>query len=650
MGLAMALSDHGEPMRARDILEAVTEEYRHEAKVIIPSGYLHRADKAFVLAISEYDLLLSQHPEHAAALRGKAQALRGLFLPRKALKLAKQHPGILNEREIIRLESDAVALDLRDAIESPDERYPFPKINKALNEIDDRLSTEDPAGELATRLHHDRIVGLVAAHRREEAIADYEALDQVPAFVHSAAGRAYLDLRQPELARNALLQGEKLAPNDLELKISLFYALIELEHFDDAFALLQSAQESLVAVNQVDNSKVSQPSSVRMRVDIISAISLAYADQMAEAQSALEQIITAAPNNAQARYELANVYRWRGWPRRAQPQYQQITGRFPEHEVAARTANIFNNIDLVDLEEITQDVGNLVATHPSTIAVLDLQRDWRNHNRSQLLINASRGNSSGNNFGSEQFTLNAQWFSKPIKTHSRVYVRSFDSWAEFPQDNHARRRAGVGGEFKKAQWLVHGELNADRQNSSESGGLVGLSWRLNDYWLFSGVAEINSYSTPLRAHRANIDSDLLQMNARYQHSESWFVNATLGIQDFDDGNTLTRINLSGSYRLINGQKYKLDGYGYLGTSKSPQKNTPYFNPETSFEATLGVRNIWRQFRKYDHSITHRLGIDLGNYSQQGFGSGVIYTLDYEFDWQISARIGLKLGAQRVRRS
>ncbi len=49
-----------------------------------------------IQALAHYDALLADTPENRDALRGKVLVLRLLLLPRQALQLAREYPGILS--------------------------------------------------------------------------------------------------------------------------------------------------------------------------------------------------------------------------------------------------------------------------------------------------------------------------------------------------------------------------------------------------------------------------------------------------------------------------------------------------------------------------------------------------------------------------
>ena len=179
------------------------------------------------------------------------------------------------------------------------------------------------------------------------------------------------------------------------------------------------------------------------------------------------------------------------------------------------------------------------------------------------------------------------------------------------------------------------------------GGRLQVDYRASDRWLIGAEADFASYATPLRADRADISSDRYSVRARYRRSEWWDLGGELAYQPFDDGNDVTSASLYGSYRLINGYTYKLDLYGSTGLANSTLDDPVYFSPESAFALTGGVRNTWRQFRRYQHMLTHRLSADIGLYDQKGFSGAPTWTLDYELEWQLSSRLALRGGAQQA---
>ena len=653
LGLAMARTDTGDGIGGRQVLDGLPAGQRQQADALLTSAYIHQAEGEFIPAITDYDTVLAAEPNRTDALRGKALALRRALLPRQALALEARHPGILTAEEISRIEADRYALALRDAAQMPDDDYSFMATNRALNEIDDRLLIEGPDSGLARSLRYDRIVGLVEATRWDKAIEYYEELiasgDPCLPHVHLAAGSAFLIRRRPEEAEAALRRGEAQDPNDRLIQLELFYALVDLERMDEALEIPDNMIASLEAVQRVDEeARISQPNPVRMRSEIMSSVGRAYADQLREAQHRLKALVAAAPNNLDVRSQLGHVYRWRGRNDLAEAQYSQVLTIDPDM-LAARIGRAHNAMDLQEYRAAEAELiasGRQFVTPPG---VWDFDERWLIHNYSNLIVEARWGDSTGTTFGSDQFTIDGWWYSSPIKYNYRIYARTFDSWAEFEDGDHDRRRAAVGGDWRDGPWRVQSEINFDRDGIDNPGFAVLADYRLTDQWTLGANLELNSYATPLRADREGIESDLIGINAGYERDERYSASTGLYYQDFDDGNSVLGITARSRLRLYERFTYWLDGYVNAAASTASKSDAVYFNPERSIDGVIGLDNTWRMYRRYDRALSHRLGGNVGLVNQKDFGTSGIWTLEYELNFDVNRQLSFHFGVELSRR-
>lgn len=649
LGLAMTLADAGAHRQARRLLNELPVEVADTDQVLLASAYLHRQDRAFVPAINDYDLVLRKTPAQPEAVQGKVAALKGLLLPDQALLLVEAHPDLFSTAEVERLEADALAVNLRHALWSPDKHYPFPAVRRALTRIDARLGQTDPHSALGRQLRYDRIIALHAMNRWVEALLEFDALIDEgatpPAYVLHTAGRIYLDLRMPERAESVLRKALAEQPADVEVQITLFYSLIDQERYDDAIELIDTLADSVEPVLRTSEDQQGKPNPAYTSVRVVAAMSRAYADQLDAAIERLEDILDEAPGNRQAQVGLAHVYRWRGWPDRAASTYRSAWSPDPLQNLEAEFGLAHAQLDQQNYDAVRSTMRRLSPPYLTYLIFDDLHRDWSQHFRSQIRFDARYGRSSGDTFGNKQYDANFWWFSYPWRLNYRAYLRTFDSWAEFPAGDYARRRIAGGVEYRKHRWRLVGELNGDRFDFDTPGGRVQAGYRASDRWLFGAEADFASYATPLRADRAGITSDRYSATVRYRRNDLWEVGGEIALQPFDDGNNVPSASLYGSYRLVNGYTYKLDVYGHSGITTSSLDDTVYFSPESAFALSGGVRNTWRQYRRYERLLIHRLSADVGLYDQQGYGSNPTWTLDYELQWQLSDRLALRGGAQ-----
>jgi biofilm PGA synthesis protein PgaA len=130
-------------------------------------------------------------------------------------------------------------------------------------------------------------------------------------------------------------------------------------------------------------------------------------------------------------------------------------------------------------------------------------------------------------------------------------------------------------------------------------------------------------------------------------SESREFGVVLSHETFSDGNSRGEALGFWRERWITGPVYKLDTRVDLDTSHNTAVDTNYFNPKSDFTGTVTLQNNWLQYRRYDRALSHELDVGLGDYLQQGEGSGAVVLLRYQLTFDVTDRLTLKAGAGRT---
>jgi len=649
LGLAMTHADAADPEQAWSVIAGAPDDQKHAVQLRLTEAYLYEREGRFMEALASYQRILEAQPENREALRRTALVLRMALLPRQALALAREHAGILSEEEVVQLEADVAALQIRYAAQSS---YPalrrYEGTDQALSQIDSLLARPDLDRNVRLRLRYDRIVALTDRLRMADAVAEFDALavdpEDVPAYVLAAVGGAWLYEQQPERARHALELAVATEPGNTEYKFQLFFAYTDLQDPERALDLAETLLASLPPINQVPGSRVVKGNEVYLRAAIMAGLARAYADRLADSQDYLEQLLDKIPNNPDVRQELASVYRWRGWLDRSLSEYAQVLALEPDL-MSARIGNAYAQLDNRDYTPVEQEVRALRENYGDERAVKNLSERWQAHNRHELTVDAEVGESSGATFGEDQYRLDAVWFSKPIARRYRALVNTHDAFAGFPEGDARRRRVGAGVEYRYRRWLASARLSAAR-----SGGDLGFrgsfDYRVSDLFSFGGTLETESNATPLRGERVGVSSDLVGLNAVYARNESTAVRAALSYQDFSDGNAGSSIFLGAEQRLFSRPNYKLTMTAEVSLEDRARDDVAYFSPKSGFSWRAGLRNDWLMFRRYDFGLTHRITGTFGQYDQSGFSAGDIWSLDYEFRADINQRWSAHVGLSR----
>ena len=649
LGLAMVNADLGRQEEALQTLRSVSIDKQQGPPLLMAKAYIHSSWADYGQAIATYDKVLATDPNHRGALRGKMFAMQHLLLPEQALEIASAHPGILTEDELAQLRSDWAAVQIRWANQTVTSKstadYP---LDDTLNEITDISRQFAEIDAVQQRARFDRIVALRTQERMTEAISEYEDLaaetDIIPAYVLRAAAGAYLYLEQPKTAQELLVRALEQEPASFDLNHDLFYVYVDLEQHQRAMDLAEGMRESQPVWRQLPGSRVVKRNPERMQAEITAGVSLALADQLPQSQARFETLLERAPHNTDLRQELATVYRRRGWTNRALFEYQQVLSVEPDL-TAARVGHAHALLDRRQYQLADQEISALVSDMPARLDVIRLRQRWEQRNKHQLHVRSSFGDSSGVQFGSQQYNVDGYFFVKPLAYRYRPFVHTSDAFAEFPEGDARRRRIGAGVEYRGADWIGSLELNGSRSGGGEIGLSSQMEWLASDHWSLAALLEANSNAVPLRGHRIGVDTDRFGARLTYRANESRQVSFSGERLQFSDGNERNNWSLRGRERLLTRPTYKLDLDAEISASSGSEQNVAYFNPSHDASLLVTAINEWRTYRRYDFAFIQQFNVGFGYYKQDTFGTNPIGSLQYlaiiDFNEGLNAQFGVQ---------
>lgn len=650
LGLALTETDRRDLQAARSALARVPPEHADTTATLLARAYVAQAAGHFLEALSHYERVLERAPTDRNAARGKALALRALLLPTEALAFATEHDGILSEAEMARLHADEAALRVRLVTSTP---YPAAQradgYARALAALDDSLATiTDPAALAAVR--SDRVVALAQAKLSHEAIAEFDrlqaAMPSPPFEALVAAGRAHLDLGAAEPALELLLAASAQQPGDVEVRFDLVFAYLAAERPEDALRVAHALTQELPLVQTGPGAVVTKPNPAALRAELVAAVTEAYTDQLASAQQRLETLLAAAPNNADARQELANVYRWRGWLDRSQAEYRQVLAVHPD-VVAARAGYAHARLDLAAFTEVEHTVGELSSIDAGDPAVRRLAERWNLERRSELRLDVADSRSSGTTFGSEQDSVSATWWSRPLGQWRTIAAAEYTR-ADFPEGEGLLRRVGGGAELRSEHWLTSAVALRETSGAHDVGFRAAGERRLGDRWRLSASLDLDSNDTPLRGRRVALSTDVLGAAAELRPNESGAVALGWRHREHSDGNEGETYFAQGWFRLRNEPRWKLDVTGDLATSSNAMDVVPYFSPRHDLFALAGLRHTLRLHRHAERSLVQIVDLAAGRYDQSGFESGRLWRGGYRVQFDAGGALRAEVGAERAR--
>ncbi len=662
LGLALALSDNQKGAQALVVLadyDAV--ELADDIALLEAEAYTNISLKRYFAALARYEKILQLKPDHQNALRGRILMTHRLGAPHLAASMAREHPGLLSVNEMAAINSDVAAISIRwqrisehsvdaEIVQKEQAKQTIDYLKKRLTELSD-------AGQ-AQRLQYHRVafdlmIALQIEQRMSEVIALYLQLVEqkaiFPPHALIAAADAYFVLEKPQIARDLYLEVLELGVKSLAVQLSLFYAYIESEEYDNAIELIDRLNEQQSRRKRVAGSPVSQPNPDKVSVEITAAYARAYIDQLPDAQHRLESMHRQAPANIDIRSSLAYIYLWRGWPRRALEEFK-IAASLDERHLDAPIGRIHADYALYEFPTVEQNLLTLNTRYPDHPRFNNVNRLWELHNMRELRVEFSRGISSGSQEGSRDLTLNSHLYGRPLRYHYRPYLHHLHTQASFPEGKSQYRRIGAGIEYRGRDLEVRSELSRNLGGAAGIGLNSEAVWMLDDYWSLS--ANIDSYSNdvPLRGRDQGIDGWGTGVGISYRFHELRRLDASLQWLEFSDENRRQSGGVSIDQRLFTKVDYKLNGIASLNISKNTREDAPYFNPLSDLTLGLGIVNEWLLRRHYDYAYRHRLGIMVGQYQQKNFKTRPIWTIRYEHQWNFNDRTELRYAISRGQRA
>lgn len=674
LALAGLMLDQQHYSAALIYLQQLRDNHPDSLEVMVAQANALNDSKQPAKAVELFRQALAIQPTRTDALRGLAFALANAEDSAQALRIADQNRSLFSDDEwaalkwqqaaaLIRQGEQALYRDARD----------YRTIELAIFELQNNIALseqlENPE-QWRQRAQFDLLVALRDRRRISEAIALYQQLQQqsiaVPVYARMAAADAYLHNRQPERARDLYLGVIQEVPDYFNAKASLAYAYLEAEQPDLALMTaeqLASEQPATISSRQADGAEISIPNPQKAAAEMTAAIFHAYVDDLQVAQSRLERLHREYPDNTDIHSKLAEVYYFRGWPRRAQREIAAARQQAPEHfGLQLNQARVAH-----ELREYPQEAAltyQLYTDYPEDSGAKKQMQAWRRHNRPELKVFASGGvssnqvNSNDTNplLGNNNTAVDAYLYSSRLTQNLRIFAHEGWRTGLFKASEGGRgylRIHGGGVEFAKDAVLATAEIHYDNFRSDAVGVDLALDYQLNDQWqLFTRLSSLDN-NISLRALSARdeiVTAKSAKIGATFRVSESRMFQGSAGYTRFSNDND--RLVLDGSYfeRWYSGPIYKFGTYLNAAYSTNSRPNQGfYFNPKQDAILSVTLDNDWLTYRHYETDFHQRLALTLGGYWQEDFGVNPVGNIEYQHRWRLGPDVELSYGGARVYR-
>lgn len=664
LNLARLMLDRQDKTSALEYLRLLRQDYQGNPDVEILQAQAYEMANEPQAAISHYQNALALNPSQADAVRGLTNLLVRVDNPVDAVNLANDHRSLFKDDEwaslkwghaawMIRQGEAALARDARD----------YATTDRAIAAVNENLASLESL-QLTTPTywrnlgHFDLMVALRDRRRLQETINLYEALrsQQInpPVYARIAAGDAYLNNRQPEQARDIYLNVLSEAPTHLNTKIALAYAYLEAEQADLA---LQTAEKlardepEKLPEKTTDGLETLVANPHKATAEMIAAVFHAYTDDLDAAQLALENLRQRYPDNIDIRNKLAEIYYYRGWPRKAKREIAAAQQQAPGHfGLKLNQARVLH--ELRDYPAEQKLTHQLYIDYPEDSGSRRQMTAWKRHNKPEMKLYASGSSSynepSNNNdfVASDDAAIEGFVYTPPLGKNYRLFTH--DGWrtGAFREGRGFLRHYGTGVEYAEDKVLATAEVHYDNFATDAVGVDLGLDYRIDDHWqVFSRLSSLDN-SISLRALNSGVTGKTARFGGIYQTHESQSFRLAGSYTDYSDDNH--RFGVDGQYfqRWISGPVYKFATYLNAGYSTNQHQQGAYFSPKQDAIASITLDNDWLSYRDYETDFHQRLSLTLGGYWQQDFGVNPVGNLQYEHRWHLGPDVEVSYGGGR----
>jgi len=645
LGEILTLADSGRSADAVAAGQALVRRQPSNADARIALAYAYIRAREPYEALYEADKANTLAPQRNDIVREYVRTLQHAGLPEAALRIAGERPGLLSRMDSLSLQLDAVAEQVRLADKpTRTEAERFTIADRALARYDElmpQLRALGPQGEgELRRARVDRLAALHARVRMREVVDEYESLRaesvQVPAYALTDVAAAYLYLRQPEQSERLYQQAlsEAYPPEgDTEARLAaqtgLYYSHAEAEKFPPAGDVVQQASAEQPLWRWVQGQPAAQPNDLWLDAAQVAAQSRLQADDTVNAQQRLEEMVQRAPANSRLRVALADVYRARAWPRRAESELKLAEALEPR-SMPLEVQQGHAALDLQEWRQAEMLRNDTLARYPEDLAVRRLDREWNVHNKAELRIEGYRGLANDSAVvGNGNFGIEAVLYSPPINYDWRAFGGIGYATGRFEEGNVDYRWARTGVQYRVRDLTLEGEVSTHSYGGGgRAGGRLSAQYDIDDRWQVGASGALRSTGTPLRALKQGIYADTLSVFTRYRASERSEWLFTVAPSRFSDGNDRLEAGVTGVQRFYTAPHLKADLLVDLWASRNTRDDTPYYNPRSDLTMLPSVRLTHTLYRRYETAWEQQFLAGAGAYAQRGFGTGAMMLIGY----------------------
>lgn len=655
VGLANIEIDLQHPYEAILILTQTEKKFPSHIDIYLVLGKAYYAVAKYADALRYYNKALDIKKDEKDAIHGQALCLGHLKSPFEAIEKARKHPNNFSKDEIRDMEENRAATLIlwgkidKDNIETFKDRYVY--LDRSITDLKQQIDTTDDPGR-KLRLQFDLIVAYVFRNRHRDAIEEYEKIlksgkiiQDIPVYVLEGVGDSFLTLRQPEKAKevfNCILEKDRKNPKAIE---GYFYAMLECNKPEEALDFIKRNRENYSKWIQLLDTAYFNKS--RVITEETYNASFLYGNLLGTADEITKEAIQIMPMNSSMRTLRGNVLQARGLPRAAEMEYDIGLANWPD-TTSLLLGKARAHLGLNEPEYAEQIMNEVSETYPESLDLKRFKEEWKSYNAREFDSNTTFETGGSQNSGKYSLTTDNRLYSQTFANHYRAFLSGFYQWGTFTEGTLNRGLEGAGIEYRNrnTRWL--GEVNSTQWGKTRLGASLEAEYTPLDTIKLSTKADIISRQTPGRAIINNITSNYYKIGFDYYKNESFQLGISGFLQNFSDKNLWYGGSGFIKSRVMEKPRQTLDLRLDFGTRFSKNTDVPYYSPTQDRYINLASPFTQLLYQRYEHSLTHIITPDIGQYWQKGIGNRLVFGISYEQRWKYENWYEIGYGISRRR--
>lgn len=655
VGLANIEIDLQRPHEAILLLTAAEKKHPKHIDICLLLGKAYYAIEKYSDALRYYNKALDITPDQKDAISGQALCLGHLKAPFEAIEKARKHPEYFSKEEMRDMEANRAATLImwgkidRDTIETFKDRYIY--LDRSIADLKQQIEESDDENR-KLRLQFDLIVAYVFRDRNQDAIEVYEkilkhgkTMAEVPIYVLERVGDAFLTLRHPEKAKEIFKHILTKDHKHAKAIDGYFYATLECNEPEAALEFIKNNRTN--HDKWIRFSDKAYPNNQRLMAEETYNSSFLFGNLLSKADEMTKEGIQTMPMNSTMRNLRGNVLQARGLPRAAETEYNIGLANSPEN-ISLLLNKARSHLSLNEPETTEEIMEKVEKTHPESLDLKQLKNEWQSYNAREFTSDTTFGTGGAQNISGDSLTTDNRLYSRTFAHHYRAFLSGFYQWGTFTEGVLNQGLEGAGIEYRNRSIRLLGELNSTQWGKTRLGTYLEAEYHPQDTIKISTKADIISRQTPGRAIINNITSNYYNLNFEYYRNESFQLGISGFLQTFTDKNLWSGVNGFIKGRIIEKPRYTLDLRLDAGTRTSKTNDVLYYSPLQDRYISISSPFTQLLYQRYEHSFSHIITPDLGNYWQKDIGNRLTFGLLYEQRWKYQNWYEIGYGFSRRR--